>query len=126
MPSRIDQANQQIPHSHSIFDRNWTVDTTNKQILDTVFGLLLVPEFSDPINTVVTLNYYWDEVAFKDEVQKHIRKYANKSRQELGAEILGDGGSSDLATAGSSINGIGEGSVARGISAREAFGSRSL
>jgi hypothetical protein len=80
-------------YSHSIFDRNWTVDTTNKQILDTVFGLLLVPEFSDPINTVVTLNYYWDEVAFKDEVEKHIRKYANKSRLALGAEILGEGSS---------------------------------
>ena len=91
-----------------------------------MFFQVRLSEFSDPINTVVTLNYYWDEVAFKDEVQKHIRKYANKSRQELGAEILGDGGSSDLATAGSSINGIGEGSVARGISAREAFGSRSL
>ena len=76
--------------SHSIFDRNWTVDTSNKQILDTVFGLLLVPEFSDPINTVVTLNYYWDEVAFKDVEVKHITKYASKSRLQLGREILGE------------------------------------
>ncbi|KIW95993.1 uncharacterized protein Z519_03059 [Cladophialophora bantiana CBS 173.52] len=73
---------------HSIFDRNWTVDTTNKQILDTIFGLLLVPEFTDPINTVVTLNFYWDEVAFKDEVQKHIQRHARKSRAELGRAIL--------------------------------------
>jgi hypothetical protein len=64
------------------------VDTTNKQILDTVFGLLLVPEFSDPINTVVTLNYYWDEVAFKDEVGKHIQKHANLSRLQLGNSIM--------------------------------------
>ncbi|KAF7502960.1 hypothetical protein GJ744_004774 [Endocarpon pusillum] len=75
---------------HSIFDRNWLVDITNKQVLDTVFGLLLVPEFTDPINTVVTLNYYWDEVAFREEVKKHIEKYALKGREELGKEILGD------------------------------------
>ncbi|KAJ9607164.1 hypothetical protein H2200_008236 [Cladophialophora chaetospira] len=73
---------------HSIFDRNWTVDTTNKQVLDTIFGLLLVPEFTDPINTVVTLNYYWDEVAFKDEVVKHIQKHANHSRAQLGDSIM--------------------------------------
>jgi ubiquitin-protein ligase/Mg-chelatase subunit ChlD len=74
---------------HSIFSRNYTVDITNKQVLDTVFGLLLVPEFTDPINTVVTLNFYWDEVAFRDEVKKHIQKHALKGREELGKEILG-------------------------------------
>ncbi|KAL2399084.1 hypothetical protein ABEF93_007499 [Exophiala dermatitidis] len=74
---------------HSIFDRNWTVDTTNKQVSDTVFGLLLVPEFTDPINTTVTLDYYWDEVAFKEQVQQHIRKYASESRQEAGKAIMG-------------------------------------
>lgn len=75
---------------HSILARNYTVDITNKQILDTVFGLLLVPEFTDPINTVVTLNFYWDEVAFREEVKKHIGKYALKGREELGKEILGE------------------------------------
>ena len=47
---------------HSIFDRNWTADTTSKDIIDTIYSLLLVPEFSDPINTVVTLKFHWDEV----------------------------------------------------------------
>lgn len=75
---------------HSIFSRNYTVDITNKQVLDTVFGLLLVPEFTDPINTVVTLNFYWDEVAFREEVKKHIEKYALKGREEWGKEILGE------------------------------------
>jgi hypothetical protein len=47
-----------------------------------------VPEFSDPINTVVTLNFYWDEVAFKDEVQKHIQKHAKKSRTEWKVSMI--------------------------------------
>jgi ubiquitin-protein ligase len=75
---------------HSIFSRNYTVDMTTKQMLDTVFGLLLVPEFTDPINTVVTLNFYWDEVAFREEVRSHIEKYALKGREELGREIVGE------------------------------------
>jgi ubiquitin-protein ligase len=72
---------------HSILDRNWTVDTTTKNLIDTIYSLLLVPEFSDPINTVVTLNYHWDEVQFKEEAQSHIRKYATKTRAEWRAEI---------------------------------------
>ncbi|KAF2996796.1 hypothetical protein E8E13_000636 [Curvularia kusanoi] len=64
-----------------------TVDTTTKDVVDTIYSLLLVPEFSDPINTVVTLNYHWDEVQFKEEAQAHIRKYATKSRAEWRAEI---------------------------------------
>lgn len=74
---------------HSNLDRNWTVDTSNKDLIDTIHSLLLVPEFSDPINTVVTLNYHWDEVQFKEEAQKHIQKHASKSRAEWRTEIVG-------------------------------------
>ncbi|KAH6622099.1 hypothetical protein C7974DRAFT_216154 [Boeremia exigua] len=74
---------------HSILDRNWTVDTTTKDVIDTIYSLLLVPEFSDPINIVVTLNYHWDEVQFKEEAQRDISKYATKTRAEWRAEITG-------------------------------------
>ena len=74
---------------HSIFDRNWTIDTTTKNLIDTIYSLLLVPEFSDPVNTVVTLNYHWDEVQFKEEAQRHINKHANKTRAAWRLEIMG-------------------------------------
>ncbi|KAH5067630.1 peptidylprolyl isomerase [Parastagonospora nodorum] len=74
---------------HSILDRNWTVDTSNKDLLDTIYSLLLVPKFSDPINTVVTLNYHWDEVQFKEEAQRHIQKHASKLRAEWRGDIVG-------------------------------------
>ncbi|KAH7330116.1 hypothetical protein BKA65DRAFT_51346 [Rhexocercosporidium sp. MPI-PUGE-AT-0058] len=74
---------------HSILDRNWTSDTTNLQLINTIYSLLLVPEFSDPINAVVTLNYHWDEVAFQEEVKAHIKKHAVKTRAEYKSEILG-------------------------------------
>jgi ubiquitin-protein ligase len=34
---------------HSIFDRNWTSDTTSSMVMSTVYGLLLVPDYSDPV-----------------------------------------------------------------------------
>ncbi|KAF4633485.1 hypothetical protein G7Y89_g4628 [Cudoniella acicularis] len=75
---------------HSILDRNWTSDTTNLQVINTIYSLLLVPEFSDPINAVVTLNFHWDEVAFRDEAKTHIQKHATKTRAEWKAEILNE------------------------------------
>lgn len=74
---------------HSILDRNWTADTSNKDLINTIYTLLWVPEFSDPINTVVVLNYHWDEVQFKEEAQKHIRKHAMKSRADWRKDIIG-------------------------------------
>jgi ubiquitin-protein ligase len=65
---------------HSILDRNWVVDTSTKDLVDTIYSLLLVPEFSDPINTVVTLKYHWNEVQFMEEAQRHLAKHASKSR----------------------------------------------
>ena len=73
---------------HSILDRNWTSDTSNLQLINTIYSLLLVPEFSDPVNSVVTLNFHWDEVAFRDEAKEHIRKHATKSREAWKAELL--------------------------------------
>jgi ubiquitin-protein ligase/uncharacterized protein YegL len=34
---------------HSIFDRNWTTDTSTAMVLSTVYGLLLQPDYSDPV-----------------------------------------------------------------------------
>ncbi|ORX96291.1 hypothetical protein BCR34DRAFT_619726 [Clohesyomyces aquaticus] len=74
---------------HSIFDRNWTVDTTCKDLVDSIYSLLLEPEHSDPINAVVTLNFRWDQVQFQEEVERHIQKHATKTRAQWKREILG-------------------------------------
>jgi len=74
---------------HSILDRNWTLDTSTKDVIDTIYSLLLVPEFSDPINAVVTLDYHWDEIQFKEEAQKHIEMHASMTREDYRDEIVG-------------------------------------
>jgi ubiquitin-protein ligase len=74
---------------HSILDRNCTTDISNKDLINTIYSLLLVPEFSDTIDTVMALKYHWDEVQLKEEAQKHIRKHAMKSRAEWRMDIIG-------------------------------------
>ena len=74
---------------HSVLDRNWVVDMSTKDLVDTIYSLLLVPEFSEPIDTVVTLNYHWDEVQFMEEAQRHLAKHASKSRVAWCKEIVG-------------------------------------
>lgn len=39
-------------------------------------------------NAVVTLDYHWDEVQFKDEVKEHIVKHATTTRAEWRAVLL--------------------------------------
>lgn len=75
---------------HSIFDRDWTSDTTMTALLDTVYGLLLQPEHSDPVNTTITLGYHHDEVEFAEEVREHVQKHALKTRAHWKAELLGE------------------------------------
>jgi ubiquitin-protein ligase/uncharacterized protein YegL len=74
---------------HSIFDRNWTSDTRCLDVINTVYSLLLVPEFSDPVNVVVTLSYHHDAVAFAETAKELIRKHARKEREAWRREILG-------------------------------------
>jgi len=39
----------------------------------------------------VTLDYYWDEVQFQEEVKAHISRHATKGREEWMKDILGEG-----------------------------------
>ena len=66
-------------------------------LLDTVYGLLYQPEFSDPVNTTITLGYHHDEEEFADEVREHVRRHASKGREQwkkilMGEEVDDDGG----------------------------------
>ncbi|KAH8659259.1 hypothetical protein BGZ60DRAFT_544304 [Tricladium varicosporioides] len=81
---------------HSILDRNWTSDTSNSQVISTIYSLLMVPEFSDPINAVVTLDFHWDEVQFRNEAKAHIEKYAKRTREDWKEEILNPTGEDSL------------------------------
>ena len=43
---------------HSIFDRNYTVDTTVRMIFDCLYGLLMTPDPEDPLDNAIAQEYY--------------------------------------------------------------------
>lgn len=76
---------------HSLLTgRDWTSDTSMITVLDTVYGLLLQAETSDPVNVMTTLGYHHAQVEFADEVRAHVQRHAKKSRQQWKEELLAD------------------------------------
>jgi ubiquitin-protein ligase/uncharacterized protein YegL len=67
---------------HSIFSRDYTTDTSMTRLLDTVYGMLLQVETSDPVNTTITLGYHHDQVEFNEQVREFTSRYAGKTRGE--------------------------------------------
>lgn len=39
-------------------------------------------------NTMVILDYHWDQLAFQEDVRAHIKKHASKSKEVMRKEIL--------------------------------------
>ena len=74
---------------HALLSRDWTSDISMTTLLDTVFGLLMQAELSDPINTTTALDYHHDQVDFADEVRSHVAKNASKTRSQWKTELLG-------------------------------------
>lgn len=73
---------------HRIFDRDWISDTSMAMVLDTVYGLLFQPEHSDRVNTAMSLGYHHDQIEFADEVWKHVRMHASRTRESWKALLL--------------------------------------
>ncbi|KAM0701315.1 hypothetical protein Q7P35_011676 [Cladosporium inversicolor] len=73
---------------HSIFSRDYTTDTSMTRLLDSVYGLLLQAEISDPVDTTMTLGYHHDQVEFNEEVREWTRMYARKTREEWKTTLL--------------------------------------
>ncbi|KAF2158863.1 hypothetical protein M409DRAFT_61284 [Zasmidium cellare ATCC 36951] len=76
---------------HSLLTgRDWTSDTSMATVLDTVFGLLLQAETSDPVNVTTTLGYHHDQVEFAEDVRAHAQRHASKTRQQWKEELIGE------------------------------------
>jgi ubiquitin-protein ligase len=63
---------------HSVFDRNWSPDTSMLRVFALVYGLLLAPEPQDPLDSALAAQYYEDPAGFELEVQAHTQKHAGR------------------------------------------------
>ena len=74
---------------HSILDRNWSADTTMLQVFSCVFGLLLSPDRSDPLDSTLALQSYDDNGAYEASVIAHTAAHASRTREEWLRELTG-------------------------------------
>lgn len=77
---------------HAIVGRDWTTDTTIVRVLNSIFALLLVPEYNDPANLMVAQEQYTDQLAMYETIKDKIKKYATKNRAEWRKELTGGDG----------------------------------
>ena len=73
---------------HSILDRNYTPSVKISLILECIYGLLLNPEVSDPLDTNLAMLYYEANGQYEAEIMKHVNKYALKSREQWKKELV--------------------------------------
>jgi len=72
---------------HSLLDRNWNPDVPMRTVLEALYGLLLSPEVSDPLDSTVALQFYEASGSYEAQILDFTRKFASKSRQQWFDEL---------------------------------------
>ncbi|KAA8589935.1 hypothetical protein FQN60_013300 [Etheostoma spectabile] len=67
---------------HNIFDRNYNAQITMRDILNAVYGLLIVPEPDDPLDSRET---------YEKEAKKHTEETASQSREDMEKKLVDPG-----------------------------------
>ena len=61
---------------HPIFSRSYTSDTNVRTLLDCVFGLLLSPDQTDPLDSSLTLGFYQADGTYEVHTHTHTCTHA--------------------------------------------------
>ncbi|XP_064816299.1 ubiquitin-conjugating enzyme E2 E1-like isoform X2 [Oncorhynchus masou masou] len=75
---------------HNIFDRNYNAHTTMREILDAVYGLLIVPEPQDPLDSILAEEYLTSRNKYEEEAKKNTEEVAGQSLDDMEKELLGE------------------------------------
>jgi len=81
---------------HSILERNYTADTSVLAIVQCIFGLLLNPDYDDPLDSTLALEFYQGSGTYEDSIRCHVAKHANRTRAEW-SKLLEENDGTDLA-----------------------------
>jgi len=72
---------------HSILDRNYTPNIGINTILHCIYGLLLNPDVSDPLDTNLALSFYEANGIYESDIMEHVKKFASKTREQWKNEL---------------------------------------
>ncbi|KAJ8246508.1 hypothetical protein COCON_G00235030 [Conger conger] len=75
---------------HNIFDRNYSANVTMKEILDSVFGLLIAAEPDDPLDSVVAEEFLSNPQAYVKQAEKTTVEAAGTSLEDMEKKLVGE------------------------------------
>uniref|UniRef100_A0A087XNC9 UBC core domain-containing protein n=1 Tax=Poecilia formosa TaxID=48698 RepID=A0A087XNC9_POEFO len=68
---------------HNIFDRNYSAHITMKEIFDAVYGLLIIPEPDDPLDSILAEEFLTSREMYEQEAKRHTEEHAGKSLDDM-------------------------------------------
>ncbi|XP_044074806.1 uncharacterized protein LOC122886540 [Siniperca chuatsi] len=73
---------------HNIFDRNYNAHITMREILEAVYGLLIIPEPDDPLDSILAEEFLTSRDTYEREAQKHTEETAGKSLDDMEKKLV--------------------------------------
>ncbi|XP_023142303.2 uncharacterized protein LOC111579297 isoform X2 [Amphiprion ocellaris] len=73
---------------HNIFDRNYNAHITMREVLDAVFGLLIIPEPKDPLDSILAEEFLTSHEAYEQEARKHTEENAGKYLDDMEKKLV--------------------------------------
>ncbi|XP_031720975.1 uncharacterized protein LOC116393107 isoform X2 [Anarrhichthys ocellatus] len=68
---------------HNIFDRNYNAHITMREILEAVYGLLIIPEPDDPLDSILAEEFLTSRETYEREAERHTEETAGKSLDDM-------------------------------------------
>ncbi|CAJ1072792.1 uncharacterized protein LOC123972839 [Xyrichtys novacula] len=68
---------------HNIFDRNYNAHITMREILEAVYGLLIIPEPEDPLDSILAEEFMTSRELYEREAKKHTEETAGNSMDDM-------------------------------------------
>ncbi|XP_062284218.1 ubiquitin-conjugating enzyme E2 R1-like [Scomber scombrus] len=73
---------------HNIFDRNYNARITIRDLLDAVYGLLIIPEPDDPLDSILAEEFLTSRETYEQEAKKHTEEAAGNSLDDMERKLV--------------------------------------
>ncbi|KAF7648745.1 hypothetical protein LDENG_00152360 [Lucifuga dentata] len=73
---------------HNIFDRNYNAHITMRDILDAVYGLLIIPEPEDPLDSILAEEFLTSRDKYDEEAEKQTKEIAGTSLDVMEKKLV--------------------------------------
>jgi ubiquitin-protein ligase len=76
---------------HSVLDRNYGPDTSLRTVMECIYGLLLNPDYDDPLDSGLALEFYQGSGTYEDSIRQHVTRHATQRTRRVWKQLLAAG-----------------------------------